>query len=170
MSSATWTTKLCLRWWVSHLCCERAAAHSFPFRPHELPCFPHKEHRWQNYLLKVPNSPTDHSLGKSEGISPGNAPGEPCTLVVSNYDHVHNGRCQTLLLSTFESVLYQALTVQQGAVEMAQCSEHWLLFQRSWVQLPATTWWLTAICDGIWCLLLVCLQTATMYSYTYTYI
>jgi hypothetical protein len=26
--------------------------------------------------------------------------------------------------------------------------EHWLLFQRSSVQFPATTWWLTTICNG----------------------
>jgi hypothetical protein len=29
-------------------------------------------------------------------------------------------------------------------------------FQRSWVQFPATTWWLTTICNGIQCTLLVC--------------
>jgi hypothetical protein len=27
--------------------------------------------------------------------------------------------------------------------------EHWLLFQRTGVQFPATTWWLTTICNGI---------------------
>jgi hypothetical protein len=41
--------------------------------------------------------------------------------------------------------------------------EHWLLFQRSWVQIPANTWWLTTIRDEIWRPLLVCLKTATMY-------
>jgi hypothetical protein len=35
-----------------------------------------------------------------------------------------------------------------------------LLFLRSRVQFPATTWWLTTICNGIWCPLLVCLRTA----------
>jgi hypothetical protein len=44
--------------------------------------------------------------------------------------------------------------------------EHWLLFWRSCVQFPATTWWLTTICNGIWCPLLVCLKTATVYSHT----
>jgi hypothetical protein len=44
--------------------------------------------------------------------------------------------------------------------------KHWLLLQRSWVQFPATTWCLTTICNGIWCLLLVSLKTATVYSYT----
>jgi hypothetical protein len=34
--------------------------------------------------------------------------------------------------------------------------EHWLLFQRSCVQFPATTWWLTTIYNGIWCPLLAC--------------
>ena len=24
--------------------------------------------------------------------------------------------------------------------------------ERSWVQIPATTWWLTAICNEIWCI------------------
>jgi hypothetical protein len=42
--------------------------------------------------------------------------------------------------------------------------EHWLLFQRSWVQIPATTWWLTTICNGIRSPLLVCLKMATVYS------
>jgi hypothetical protein len=44
---------------------------------------------------------------------------------------------------------------------------HWLLFQRSWVQFPATTWWLTTICNGIRCPFLVCLKRATAYSHTY---
>jgi len=26
--------------------------------------------------------------------------------------------------------------------------EHWLLFQRSGVQIPTTTWWLMTICNG----------------------
>jgi hypothetical protein len=43
--------------------------------------------------------------------------------------------------------------------------EQWLLFQRSWVQVPATTWWLTTICKGIWCPLLVYLKIATVYSH-----
>ena len=43
--------------------------------------------------------------------------------------------------------------------------EPWLLFQRTWVQFPATTWWLTTICNGVWCPFLVCLKTATVYSY-----
>jgi hypothetical protein len=29
-------------------------------------------------------------------------------------------------------------------------STHWLLFPRSWVQIPATTWWLTTIYNEIW--------------------
>jgi hypothetical protein len=33
-------------------------------------------------------------------------------------------------------------------------------------EFPATTWWLTTTCNGIQCPLLVCLKTATMYSYT----
>jgi hypothetical protein len=39
--------------------------------------------------------------------------------------------------------------------------EHWLLFLRSWVQIPGSTWWLTTICNEIRCPLLVCLKTAT---------
>jgi len=38
-----------------------------------------------------------------------------------------------------------------------------LLFRRSRVQIPATTWWLTTICNEIWRSLLVCLKTATVY-------
>jgi hypothetical protein len=40
-----------------------------------------------------------------------------------------------------------------------------LLFQRSWVQFPATTWWLTTICHEIRCPLLECLKTVTLYLY-----
>jgi hypothetical protein len=40
-----------------------------------------------------------------------------------------------------------------------------LLFRRSWAQIPATTWWLTTICKGIWCPLLEWLKTATVYSH-----
>jgi hypothetical protein len=32
--------------------------------------------------------------------------------------------------------------------------------------IPSITWWLTTTCNGIWCPLLVCLKTATVYSYT----
>jgi hypothetical protein len=39
----------------------------------------------------------------------------------------------------------------------------WLLFRRSRVQIPATIWWLTTICNEIWLPLLVCLKTATVY-------
>jgi hypothetical protein len=38
-----------------------------------------------------------------------------------------------------------------------------LFFQRSGVQIPATTWWLTTICNEIWLPLLECLKTATVY-------
>jgi hypothetical protein len=38
-----------------------------------------------------------------------------------------------------------------------------LLFRRSRVQIPATTWWLTTICNKIWLPLLECLKTATVY-------
>jgi hypothetical protein len=38
-----------------------------------------------------------------------------------------------------------------------------LLFRRSRVQIPATTWWLTTILNKIWHPLLECLKTATVY-------
>jgi hypothetical protein len=38
-----------------------------------------------------------------------------------------------------------------------------LFFWRSWVQFPATTWWLTTIPNKIWRPLLECLKTATVY-------
>ena len=40
-----------------------------------------------------------------------------------------------------------------------------LLFWRSEVQIPATTWWLTTIRNKIWCPLLECLKTATVYTH-----
>jgi hypothetical protein len=51
----------------------------------------------------------------------------------------------------------------RGLVSWLSGEEHWLLFQRSWVQIPATTWWLTTIRNETWCPLLVCLKTATVY-------
>jgi hypothetical protein len=43
------------------------------------------------------------------------------------------------------------------AIEMAQRLRAMTALPK--VQFPATTWWLTAICNGIWCSLLVCLET-----------
>jgi hypothetical protein len=43
-----------------------------------------------------------------------------------------------------------------GLERWLSAQEHWLFFQRSWVQFPATTWWLTTICNGVWYPLLVC--------------
>ena len=56
----------------------------------------------------------------------------------------------------FEASLGYTLDWRNDSVVKQQ----WLLFQRSWVQLPATTWCL--ICNGIWCPILVCLKTATV--------
>jgi hypothetical protein len=53
-----------------------------------------------------------------------------------------------------------------GLERWLSSEEHWLPFQRSWVQIPATTWWLTTICNEIWCSLLVCpKRTMVVYSY-----
>jgi hypothetical protein len=52
------------------------------------------------------------------------------------------------------------------AGEMAQREEHWLLFRRPWVQIPATTWWLTTTCNEIWWPFLACLKSATVYLCT----
>lgn len=35
-------------------------------------------------------------------------------------------------------------------VRWLSSSEHWLLFQRSWVQVLTTTWWLKTTWNGIW--------------------
>ena len=55
---------------------------------------------------------------------------------------------------------------RKGAGEIAQWFRALTALQESWVQFPATTWPLTTICNGIWCSLLVCLKTATVYSCT----
>jgi hypothetical protein len=47
------------------------------------------------------------------------------------------------------------------SIEMAQRLR--ALFRRPWVQIPATTWWLTTTCNEIWLPLLVCLKIATVY-------
>jgi hypothetical protein len=46
---------------------------------------------------------------------------------------------------------------------MAQRLRALTALQRSWIQIPATTWWLTTICNEIWCPLLGCLKTATVH-------
>jgi hypothetical protein len=57
---------------------------------------------------------------------------------------------------------YSSITVPKlGAGEMAQQVR--LLFQRSLVQIPATTWWLTTMRNEICHPLLVCLKTAIVY-------
>jgi hypothetical protein len=53
-----------------------------------------------------------------------------------------------------------------GTGEMAQWLRALVLFQRSRVQLPSTTWWLITIYNGIRCPLLMCVKTATVYSHT----
>jgi hypothetical protein len=34
-------------------------------------------------------------------------------------------------------------------LEMAQWFREWMLFQKTWTPLPASTWWLTTICNFI---------------------
>lgn len=70
------------------------------------PGFLHKEKGRQNYLLKVLNSLTDHSLGKSEGIFPRYATREPHGFTFPNNKHVHNEDVKTSLLSLSEPVLH----------------------------------------------------------------
>jgi hypothetical protein len=63
-------------------------------------------------------------------------------------------RPHALLLSCFPSSVFLHLFHYkkiQGLERWRSSKEHRLLFQRSWVQFPATTWWLTTICNGIWC-------------------
>jgi hypothetical protein len=52
--------------------------------------------------------------------------------------------------------------IHRGLERWLSGLEHWLLFRRSWVQIPATTWWLTTIHNEVWRPLLVCLKTATV--------
>jgi hypothetical protein len=59
---------------------------------------------------------------------------------------------------------HQSLRKYQGLERWLSGYEHWLLFQRSWFQILATTWWLTTIRNEIWCPLLECLKTATVFS------
>jgi len=64
------------------------------------------------------------------------------------------------------SLLTQENPIFRGLERWLSGLDDWLLFQRSWFQIPATTWWLTTICNWIRCPLLVCQKTATVYSYT----
>ena len=52
------------------------------------------------------------------------------------------------------------LKVLDRAGEMAQQVR---TLPKSWVPIPATTWWLTATCNEIWCPLLAGLKSATVY-------
>jgi hypothetical protein len=67
---------------------------------------------------------------------------------------------QTLILLSKAVKVHKGLRSYQGwgLERWLSVWEHWLLFQSSWVQIPATTWWLTII----WCPLLRCLKTATV--------
>ena len=51
------------------------------------------------------------------------------------------------------------------AGEMAQWLRSLTAFPEVLSSIPSTTWWLTTICNRIWYPLLVCLMTATVYSY-----
>ena len=83
----------------------------------------------------------------------------------------HTLKLCALVMDAFSSYLATDVTLNTCFVlkeclragEMTQQVR--LLFQRSWVQFPATTWWFTTISNGIRCPLLVCLKTATVYSY-----
>ena len=61
-----------------------------------------------------------------------------------------SGPCQPYLSSILRQVKKKKKKVCVGWRDgsVVKC---WLLFQRSWVQFPAITWWLTAICNEIWC-------------------
>ena len=50
-----------------------------------------------------------------------------------------------------------------GLARWLSSLECWLLFGRSWVQIPATTWWLITTHNEIWRPLLLCQKTATVY-------
>jgi hypothetical protein len=50
-----------------------------------------------------------------------------------------------------------------GAGEMAQWLRAPTALPKILNSIPATTCWLTTICNGIWCPLLECLKTATVY-------
>jgi hypothetical protein len=80
-----------------------------------------------------------------------------------------------LFLSTFSFyiTIFPHTGKQLNIFPYRNCSLGWwdgsvgkstrLLFRRSRVQIPATTWWLTTICNKIWLPLLECLKTATVY-------
>jgi hypothetical protein len=51
--------------------------------------------------------------------------------------------------------------LEKGAGEMVQQ----LRALTALPEISAITWWLTTICHGILCPLLVCLKTTTVYSY-----
>jgi hypothetical protein len=54
-------------------------------------------------------------------------------------------------------------TLRWGTGEMAQGLRALTALPKVLIQIPATTWHLTTICNEIWCTLLECLKTATLY-------
>ena len=84
--------------------------------------------------------------------------------------------CITALLKQ----LFKFYSISQNLPEVSIHTEHVITTNQEkaqWLRaliallevlnsIPASTWWLTTMCNGIQCPLLVHLKTATMYSYT----
>ena len=60
--------------------------------------------------------------------------------------------------------LFTNNNIPTGAGEMAQWLRASIFLPEVLCSFPSNAIWLTAICNGIWCPLLMCLKTATVYS------
>jgi hypothetical protein len=85
---------------------------------------------------------------------------------ITGWCHQGHQACITFILTYTERLIFQFLLFSLKHKKIwgleRWLSGHWLLFQRSWVQIPATTWWLTTTRNEIWSPLLVYLKTATV--------
>jgi len=79
--------------------------------------------------------------------------------------HLFSQNITCLLQQNILSPVSASEKHHMGLERWLSSKEHRLLFRRFSVQFPATTWWLTTICSEIWCPLLMCLKTATVYLY-----
>jgi hypothetical protein len=81
-----------------------------------------------------------------------------------------NNRKPTYTWKLNNSILNDHLVkeeIKKGGVEMAQQLRAPTVLSEVLSSIPPTMWWLTTICNGIRCPLLVCLKTVTVYSYIY---
>jgi hypothetical protein len=89
---------------------------------------------------------------------------KPPIIMVCLFTATEKTRSQGQRLSfLFMGPFWNAKTRERADSSVGKSTR--LLFRRSEVQIPATTWWLKTTRNEIWLLLPECLKTATVYLY-----